>query len=984
MVTSVGSQDRSRRPSSARGNGRTLRGCELDRGGVPGGRLAGAPHRPSLATVHARRRTASRADHVRARTATSCASRSTTSRSRRSTSPGCATSATSRGSRSSPTSTTTTGRGSGGSGPTASPASCPTAEHEPALDALAAKYPQYREVRPRVRSSRCGSCGWSGWACRSDPAWLSQASGTVAGVLHVSAADALEVLADELAGVLAIPLADPMQAEWIAAPSQGMARLAADPARPFARIVGTAAAPTVWPPTSTSASPARCARRCSPPDGRPTSPIRWEIDRLVWSVLAVLHDAPRRRARSRTSPRSRRARPGTAARDGSPTCSTATRVHRPAMVRAWARGSDVDGAGKPIADSAAWQPHLWRLVRERVGRAEPRRSSSPSSSTASRAGDLALDLPPRLSFFGLTTLPGGAPFLDLVTAVGDPPRRAPLPLLPVAGHGRDRARRRSGPAAVSDELLRADDPSIELVGHPLVRSWARPNREAVALLAAAEARGTIPAAIGRGLRRSSDRLAARAAPGRSPRRHRAGRRLRCRPTTTGRSRSTPRTGRAGRSRCSATRSCTGSPTIRRCAKTRSSSCARRSTRSPRSSRRCSGRPRAGAPATPRRRPGAARSRTASPTGRCATPTGCSARSRRSSISSRDGSRRRPCSTSSRSRRCDSGSTSTTTTSTPSRAGPPRPRSGGASTAPTAARGASPATTPPGRGARCSTDSSSVSRSATTASRSRPATCSRSSVEGSGVPVAGRLADVLARLADLRRGGLRAADRGRVVRRARRGRRRVPRRAGRRAVAGGRAGAAAAGHRRPRRTGDRRRAHPGRRPSPAWPNTSAASRGVPTSSAGESRCRRSRRCAAFRSGSCASSGWTTARSARRVPTATISSRRPPHLGDRDARAETRQALLEAVLAAGESLVVTRTGSNVVTNQTVPPSVPLVELRDALLATVSPARGEAIGDRLEIEHPRQAFDVRNFTRGSVGRRRSVELRPDRARGRDRPRR
>ncbi len=91
----------------------------------------------------------------------------------------------------------------------------------------------------------------------------------------------------------------------------------------------------------------------------------------------------------------------------------------------------------------------------------------------------------------------------------------------------------------------------------------------------------------------------------------------------------------------------------------------------------------------------------------------------------------------------------------------------------------------------------------------------------------------------------------------------------------------------------------------------------------------------------------------------------HLGDRDPRAETRQALLETVLAAGECLIITRTGTNVVTNQRVPRAVPLAELRDAILATVavgSPGREEQAS--IERRHPRQSFDEENFVTGRSG--------------------
>ena len=38
-------------------------------------------------------------------------------------------------------------------------------------------------------------------------------------------------------------------------------------------------------------------------------------------------------------------------------------VHRPAMIRAWAAGEDVDAGGDPLPDDVAWQAQLWRALR---------------------------------------------------------------------------------------------------------------------------------------------------------------------------------------------------------------------------------------------------------------------------------------------------------------------------------------------------------------------------------------------------------------------------------------------------------------------------------------------------------------------------------------------------------------------------------------------------------------------------------------------
>jgi exodeoxyribonuclease V gamma subunit len=82
-------------------------------------------------------------------------------------------------------------------------------------------------------------------------------------------------------------------------------------------------------------------------------------------------------------------------------------------------------------------------------------------------------------------------------------------------------------------------------------------------------------------------------------------------------------------------------------------------------------------------------------------------------------------------------------------------------------------------------------------------------------------------------------------------------------------------------------------------------------------------------------------------------RDPVTGERDARGEDRQLLLDAVLAASENLVLTYTGANVTNNQPIPPAVPLDELLDALDLTV-PGGREAVLRR----QPLQPFDPANF--------------------------
>ncbi|WP_435201094.1 exodeoxyribonuclease V subunit gamma [Janibacter sp. GS2] len=86
-------------------------------------------------------------------------------------------------------------------------------------------------------------------------------------------------------------------------------------------------------------------------------------------------------------------------------------------------------------------------------------------------------------------------------------------------------------------------------------------------------------------------------------------------------------------------------------------------------------------------------------------------------------------------------------------------------------------------------------------------------------------------------------------------------------------------------------------------------------------------------------------------------RIPLTGERDARSEDRQLLLDAVLAARERLVIAYTGSDERTGEHCPPAVPLGELIDA-------ARETTDAPVPVVEHPLQPFDARNLTPGALG--------------------
>ncbi|HEU4547603.1 MAG TPA: exodeoxyribonuclease V subunit gamma, partial [Microlunatus sp.] len=76
---------------------------------------------------------------------------------------------------------------------------------------------------------------------------------------------------------------------------------------------------------------------------------------------------------------------------------------RPELLERWRAGEDVDSAGARLAPDRAWQAELWRRLRTELGVPSPA-ERLPAALTRLTAGAEALDLPARLSVFGLTGL----------------------------------------------------------------------------------------------------------------------------------------------------------------------------------------------------------------------------------------------------------------------------------------------------------------------------------------------------------------------------------------------------------------------------------------------------------------------------------------------------------------------------------------------------------------------------------------------------
>ncbi len=151
-------------------------------------------------------------------------------------------------------------------------------------------------------------------------------------------------------------------------------------------------------------------------------------------------------------------------------------VHRPELVREWAEAPDADGDG-------FWQMELWRRLRARIGQPSPAERLVDSCQRLRDEPEL-LAYPRRLSLFGLTRLP--ASYLDVLEAMGAG-REVHLFLLHPSPALWEKLEPAVGPT--SRHLLRSEDPTAAAARHPLLQSWGRDAREMQLVLGSAVPHG---------------------------------------------------------------------------------------------------------------------------------------------------------------------------------------------------------------------------------------------------------------------------------------------------------------------------------------------------------------------------------------------------------------------------------------------------------------------------------------------------------------
>jgi exodeoxyribonuclease V gamma subunit len=153
--------------------------------------------------------------------------------------------------------------------------------------------------------------------------------------------------------------------------------------------------------------------------------------------------------------------------------------HRPGMIDAWAQGDVVDEDGRPLPVDLAWQARLWNLLRERLSEFPHPAARIQASCARLRSEPGLIDLPDRLSLFGITRLP--AADLQVVRALAER-RDVDLLLLHPSPVLWDCLA-----TLAPDVRRRGEDPTLAVARHPLLASWGRDVRELQLLLGSATA-----------------------------------------------------------------------------------------------------------------------------------------------------------------------------------------------------------------------------------------------------------------------------------------------------------------------------------------------------------------------------------------------------------------------------------------------------------------------------------------------------------------
>lgn len=292
--------------------------------------------------------------------------------------------------------------------------------------------------------------------------------------LHIHRAERADTLVDALAARLAVPQPDPFAPEVIAVPAKGIERWLT---QRLSGVLGVSeggadgiAANIDFPSPATLVAGVLAACTGIDPEDDP-----WARDRLVWPVLRVLDRAvaepwcavPARYLGAASGGRDHRIGRRYATATHLAALFDSYGAQRPELLIDWARGGEGDGAGGRVADDLRWQPRLWRMLREEIGVPAPAERLAVACERL-RAEPAVVELPDRISLFGVTR--PATDQLAVIDALGAH-REVHLWLVhPSPGMWHALAGR--GPAR-----SRAEDDSAAVVRHPLLAGLGREVRE---------------------------------------------------------------------------------------------------------------------------------------------------------------------------------------------------------------------------------------------------------------------------------------------------------------------------------------------------------------------------------------------------------------------------------------------------------------------------------------------------------------------------
>ena len=294
-------------------------------------------------------------------------------------------------------------------------------------------------------------------------------------MLHVHRAPRADRLASALAAMLAQPPANEFAADVVAVPTRGMERwltqhmsavLGATPER------SDGVCANVLFPTPHRLTTDAAASACDIDPARDP----WLPERAVWPLLAIVDESLHEPWLSALA---------TYLGAGSPEPFKRSRrlsvvghlaslfdryaMHRPAMLEAWLDDRQTDASGAPLPPEAVWQAELWRRLRARIAVPSPAERRLEARDRLIAEPGL-VDLPERISLFGLTRLPAGQ--LQILRALATH-RDVHLFLL----HPSSELWRRLAVAPEAPSPSRADDQSARLAVNRLLASWGRDSRE---------------------------------------------------------------------------------------------------------------------------------------------------------------------------------------------------------------------------------------------------------------------------------------------------------------------------------------------------------------------------------------------------------------------------------------------------------------------------------------------------------------------------